>query len=533
MNVTPREWRFVAIASLTLLLVTSIPYVVGFWMSDADRIFGGFVYAVEDGNSYLAKMQTGAAGHWLFHLAYTPEPHLGGLFFLYYILLGKLSRFLGLSMVAGLHLSRVFSVPFGMYCYYRFIAYWTPNRAVRKLGCTLFGFTAGLGWLWIALGRGLTLGAIPVDLWVPDASYFFSAFLFPHLPLAQGLYLLFLTNAFDYISTGRGHSGTSAALAGLLVSLIHPYTLPVAGVILGLFIGVEVICRRWRLWPAVARLALVTVPSAPYLAYTVVVFWTNPAFRSWREQSQTVSPSPIHYALGMGLILIWAAVGAVYGGRSRVRHIGFLVTWAVAVPVLAYVPSSIQRRFTDGYQAPLTVLGAWGMWNVLTQLQRPRVRRGLLTFCVGSMTLTNVLLVASALALLPGSNEPIFRPTMEQRAADWLVQHAQGQVVLSSYTSGNYLPTRGAVRVFLGHGPETMHSSKKRALAGRFFDLETDDAWRRRLIAEYDVRWVWWGPWERALGDFDPGQATYLRQMYDRGGYVVYGVEGGGGEVDR
>ena len=520
-----RNSQFAIHNSLIVLAITSIPYVFGAALATEERVFGGFVYAVEDGYSYLAKMQMGAAGHWLFHLAYTPEPHQGGLFFLYYILLGKLSRLLGLSMVTGLHLSRVVTVPFGLFCYYRFIAYWTPDRAVRKLGHLLFGFTAGLGWLWLALGRDMTLGAAPVDLWVPDALYFFSALTFPHLPLAQGLLLWFVTDAFDFLTTGRVRSGILAALVGLLVSLIHPYTLPIIGIILGLFLCVQVIRRRWRFWPAVGKLALVMAPSAPYLVYSLVVFWTNPALRSWREQSQTVSPWPRYYALGMGLILVWAAVGVARRRTLPGRHVGFLITWAVAVPILLYVPSSIQRRFLDTYQAPLTVLGAWGMHSVLSRLRRPLARHVLLAFSVGIMMLTNVFLVIGAVALLQGQSEPIFRPATEQRAADWLAQRAQGQVVLSDYMTGNYLPTRGAVRVFLGHGPETMHSSEKRELVEQFYDSETDDVWRRNLITTYDVRWVWWGPWERALGTFDPHEATYLRRAYDAGGYAVFEVE--------
>ena len=38
------------------------------------------------------------------------------------------------------------------------------------------------------------------------------------------------------------------------------------------------------------------------------------------------------------------------------------------------------------------------------------------------------------------------------------------------------------------------------------------------LLAEYGVDYVLWGPAERALGEFDPGQAAYLRPIYDAEG---------------
>ena len=48
-------------------------------------VFGGCILLVEDCYSYLAKMRQGAEGAWLFHIAYTPEPHSGTLFFLFHL----------------------------------------------------------------------------------------------------------------------------------------------------------------------------------------------------------------------------------------------------------------------------------------------------------------------------------------------------------------------------------------------------------------------------------------------------------------
>ena len=47
---------------LIILIITSIPYLIGALSSTPDRVFSGFVIAVEDGNLYLAKMNEGARG---------------------------------------------------------------------------------------------------------------------------------------------------------------------------------------------------------------------------------------------------------------------------------------------------------------------------------------------------------------------------------------------------------------------------------------------------------------------------------------
>jgi uncharacterized membrane protein len=96
---------------------------------------------------------------------------------------------------------------------------------------------------------------------------------------------------------------------------------------------------------------------------------------------------------------------------------------------------------------------------------------------------------------------------------------------LGSYETGNYLPVHAGGRAFLGHGPETVNADQKRVDVARFFDAATEDDWRRDLLQRYDVDYVFWGPVERDLGEFDPGTASYLRRVHEAGAHVVFLVE--------
>ena len=182
-----KEWLWVLAWSMVILIVTNLPYLYGALVSTSNRQFSGFVIGVEDGNSYLAKMQQGRSGYWLFRLTYTPEVHQGELFFLFYILLGKLAGLTGLSNILVFHLGRLVTILFGLMTFYYFAAYFIPEVKVRRLAWLMFGFGGGLGWLWLGLGGPAEVGTMPVDLWVPDASFFLSSLTYAHLPLAQGL----------------------------------------------------------------------------------------------------------------------------------------------------------------------------------------------------------------------------------------------------------------------------------------------------------------------------------------------------------
>ena len=142
------------------------------------------------------------------------------------------------------------------------------------------------------------------------------------------------------------------------------------------------------------------------------------------------------------------------------------------------------------------------------------------------LSLTNVLLVAGNCLALRGQPAPIYRDAAEIAALDWLDERVDfDDVVLAAYETGNYLPARARARVFVGHGPESVRADEKKALVARFFDATVTDVWRRQVLAQYGVDYVLWGPVERALGDFDPGRAPYLRLIYDAGGYTVLEVE--------
>jgi len=263
--------------------------------------------------------------------------------------------------------------------------------------------------------------------------------------------------------------------------------------------------------------------SAPVVAYSAWVFTTDPVYATWAAQNRILSPHPLHYLAAYGVPLVLAA----FAVRDAWRDEGaawLALAWVAVVPLLVYLPFNLQRRLVEGVQVPLSLLTAWGVLSISksrTQSPKPVLVGVVLVV----LSLTNVLLVAGNCLALRGQPSPIYRETGEVAALDWLNGRVEpGDVVLAAYETGNYLPARVGARAFVGHGPESVHADEKKALVARFFDATTDDAWRRQLLAQYGVDYVFSGPAERALGDFDAGRAMYLRRVYDTDRYVVFGV---------
>jgi len=563
------EWRFVLIVSIIALAASSVPYVLGAALATDTRMFGGFVYAVEDCYSYLAKMRQGAAGSWLFHIAYTPEPHRGALFFPFHLLLGKLAALipgghgstvdggsltetLTVRMVWVYHGARVIFGLVMLITVYRFLAACTKRVAVRRLALLMVTFGGGLGWLLVASGQPNLLGSLPLDFILPEGFTFLVLYAFPHIALARILLLwgiLFLLRAWReppdpnhasrithhasrftfHVSRFRHYTSRTqgpkwAVLAGLLwltMGLIVPFYVAVAWAVVGgawLALGLR---ERRVPWQEGLLAVGAMIISTPILVYSAWVFTSDPVYATWASQNQILSPHPLHYLAAYGVPLLLAAFAIPTAWQEE--GLGWLaLAWVGVVPVLIYLPFNLQRRLVEGVQVPLSLLAAWGILNFKWSESRLRTFVGVLL--VG-LSLTNFVLVVGNCLSLQQTPAPIYRDAGEVAALNWLNGRIKPtDVVLAAYETGNYLPARVHARAFVGHGPESIHADEKKALVARLFDAATDDAWRRELLAQYGVDYVFWGPVERALGAFDPMEAEYLTPIYGGDGYALFEV---------
>lgn len=547
-EIARREWYFVLLVGVLALIITLVPYVLGAALATEERVFGGFVLALEDCHSYLAKMRQGAEGAWLFHIAYTSEPHIGTFFFPFHLLLGKVAALLpGNDLTARMvwvyHAARwIFGLGL-LLTVYRFLAEFSERIAVRRLALLMVTFGGGLGWLLVALGRPGWLDSQPLDFILPEGFTFLVLYAFPHIALGRTLLLwgiLCLLKAW-----GGGHAirntqyamgnkwgvlriaySVLAGLAWFLMGLIVPFYVAVAWAVMGAAWVVLCVRRRRVMWQAALLAAVPVVLSAPVVAYSLWVFNSDPVYEVWSSQNLILSPHPLHYLAAYSIPLALAAF-AVRGAWRSERPAWLALAWVGVVPLLVYLPFNLQRRLVEGVQVPLSLLAAWGLCEIADcRLRIANVRRwlavGVVLFIV---SLTNVLLVAGNCLTLRGLPAPIYRDAAEVAALDWLDGRVEpDNVFLTAYPTGNYLPARVWARVFVGHGPETVHFREKGAFATRFFDAATDDAWRQGLLEAYDIDYVFWGPRERESGAFDPRTVSYLRPIYDADGYAVFEV---------
>jgi hypothetical protein len=535
-------WGFIAL----VLAATSAPHLLGFATQGEAYRFTGFVFGVEDGNSYLAKMMTGSYGDWLFRSAYTAEPQNGMFIHLSYLILGKLAAPPGLhdQLAALFHLYRLAASTLVILATYDFLAFFQADIRLRRLGLALVTLGSGLGWLLLLMDS--PPGSLPLDFYSPETFGFLSIYGLPHLAMARAFmlwallqYLWAVRQLQEYASIDAlGRRVVKLAALWLLAGLAQPLVALIIGVVicwhlagLGAWLfsrhlrGLPADGQRWRRLLVLSIVAGI-LPGMLVLYNAAVAMW-DPYVKAWTAQNLILSPSFWYYLLAYGLLLPYAWAG----GKRLLRNdpwVGWLPAgWILLLPLLAYAPLGLQRRLPDGiWVAWVTVaLAALPPWPSLdapaAAFRRYRlVQAPCLLLFPGMLILLLVGLLAARSPHLP-----IFRPVDEVKTFEFLQADADpGSVVLAAFNTGNALPAWAPVRVLVGHGPESANLARLRPQVKAFYQPDTTDGQRLALIHRYQIRYVFWGPAERSLGGWNPSQASFLQLAARNGDYFLFAV---------
>lgn len=546
--ISRREWGGavgVAAAWAALLL---LPYLLGHWLAPAGSVYTGLLQNVED-STYLSAIVQGHGGAWVYRDLFTLEPHTPAFIEGFYLFLGHLGRWLGLSVVGAWHLGRFLSNIAAFLAAFLFAATFLRQRGARWAAYLLA--LAGSGWDMVRLPQTWewtrAAEAVPIDLKMPEAHLFYSALTYPHFTSGIACILLFFLLLLYAYNAPPGRRRwlllAGAGAANLALAVIYPFLILLPAAVMGGYLLLRMRQARRILWRAGLELAGTLLLSAPLYLYYFGVIQTNDVYRAWNAQAITLSPHPLHYLLTYAPLLLPALAGWRTQRRLEAnerRKFTFLWVWLGVAALLLYLPIPPQRRFVEGLQIPLSVLAAYGLtetvipWLLQTRLlqallRRPRyqpasLRRLLLLLALLGNSIVSAYLYLGALATLTLIQPyPLFRPQAEIAAMTWL-RHAggPGDRVLASYWTGSYLPVITGDAVFVGHLYETVDFAVRKAEAEQFFAATTSDAWRQQLLAQHEIDYIFYGPAEQVSGNFDPTRAAYLRPVLQNNMVVVY-----------
>jgi hypothetical protein len=397
--------------------------------------------------------------------------------------------------------------------------------------------SGGLGWLVYALNNrsnlfaGDTTGSI--DLTIPEAIAFRSVFAQVHFVVGTALLCGSIHLCFGAVAERKTSRAAAAGLLLSLLAVVHPYMVVVGFVVAFACLLTRPLLTARTIGPpqslqttrAAATFCVAMIPGAAYLFYLDKSNWVS---REWLRVTDTLSPAPLEYASGFGFVAILAVLGFRLMWKTR-PYGRLLLVWCLAQAALLYSPVSFQRRLVEGVQLPLSIAASVAVLYISNRiLRRHRKYRSAFLICVVALlSLTNLGFIAGEIAVAAS------RAAIDPRryvSADliesfqWLRANSEpGAVLFTSYLTGNLAPSMTGRRVFLGHYGQTARSGEKGANVTEFYSGKLNDIEARELFNDHNVRYVIYGPFERAISEnFAPPR--WLRLAHHAGDVQVYEV---------
>ncbi len=534
-NVSPSEWRWVAIVSGILVTLTLLPYAWALIASvDTPYTFMGILSNPKDGATYLSKIQQGADGNWLFELRHTPQSHDPAGFHLFYLGLGHIASLFGLSNVVIFHLARV-ATSFFMFAglYNLGASIWSRPRP-RRLFFMLVSVGSGLGWLALVFYPG----ELAPDLLVPEGFPLLAAYTNPHFPLAIGCQALLTTIFIRVFRPGyfeaptSDNGGLSVIILSIILAIISPPSLIAMGGALVAFILIRgyLLTKTARQNPKFQQklienhqiipiskfqvpmhearwAAMLILPAAPLALYYLMVFRFNDVFGDFNQQNITISPNIILFIFGYGLLLILAIPGLLRAFR-RFEPDGdqIMLLWFLVNVLLIYTPFALQRRLFIGLIIPIVYFAVRAIEDYWVERVPERLRMASLIFLFVFILPTHVFTFGAPLAFAvldqeAGADNLLLVHENYLAAFDELdAMGGKNGVVLSSPAIGLWLPSQTQMRPVYGHEFETVPAEERREQVEDFYRgidcvtlLESDKL-------PFHVRYVLWGPKEDDMG---------------------------------
>ena len=539
-----KEWLSVALVTLLMILLTAVPYILAVITNPPDQFFTAIFMNPEDSQTYFAKMIEGYNGAWLYTIPFTVEVHTPAFVGVYYIWLGHVARWLGVSLLFIWHAARVVAIAILSITIYLFIRNFIDDFRSRMIAYLLSLFGSGLGWVLFLSGNLYWLDAFPVDFKQPGAHIFFTALTYSHISLVTACLLAIALILFR-LQTNPRYGWWLAIFAGILnlcLVLLYPFMIFLIGLIAVYYYLALCWSSRQILWRLGWQFFVVFLLPLPVVLYYAYTLQTNEIFSAWHNQSVILAAPWPHILLSYG-IMVALAVLTWWRLPNQRQRTTILWCWIFAVITLLIIPSPPQRRFIQGVQVPLSIFSTiamisiilpWmqqsGSWQKL--IARPRytsvkLTRFVLMFFLLFMSLSNIYLWFDVIRVVTITKpDPLIRPMDELTATDWLKDNGDLSLnVIGEYQTGNYVAAWAGNHVVTGHWTETVDYPRKEAEVAQFYDGQTSDEWRQALIEQYQIGYVWHGPREQELGDFDPTTAVYLQPIYENNTITIYKVD--------
>ena len=537
------EWGFVVIVLVIILVITGLPYIYGYLSTPGDKKFMGMMLDVPDHLQYFSWMRELATAN-LAANKLTPEPNKPVFFNLLWWGLGHLGNLVGWGYPVLYQLLRVLAAGCFFPLAYLFCAWYFEDRWQRKIAFLTVCLTSGLGWILVVLKYTLAKGELlfPLDVFVAEGNTFLGILGYPHF-IAALLYVF----AFYLVLRGEQKKNYWYAIAaGLFAQFLgwqHAYDLIIVYAVLGTYGVLKLIRdRKIPVYLLVSGVVIFGISCWPAI-YSVMLTSLDPLWKQVLAQfanAGVYTPNLLHLPILLGIAFILALITAIkdhpFRSGGQPDYPLFITGWFWVSFALIYLPVDYQIHMLNGWQIPISILAVKGLFEWIipffesklktaTKLKRWNAEVVIPVIFLISISLTNIYLWTWRFLDLSRHDYPFYLYKDEVNGLEWLDNHgSDSDVVIGSLDIGQYIPVITGKPAFIAHWAQTVNFHGKTDLVQQFYSNQSGEEMRKKIIEEFGIRYIFYGPAEKKLGDFNPSEASYLTQVFTSPSVEIFQV---------
>ncbi len=523
--------RFFLFSSLIIILVATLPYLIGLALTPHNAMFfGNRVIAPADFSIYYSYINQGRLGHLFMSDAFTSEPYPATLIQPLWLVLGLAARALHISAPAIFAIARVLAIPVFLWTLWWATGWiWPDDSTKRRIGYIFPIVASGLGGLAILFQTGSITNNIWTypDLWVSEAYTMLTLGSSPHFILVTAGIIFILVSVERSWSSATWRPTILAGIVALLTLSIHPFH------VLTWFI-VWLLLTIWRWiqsrkfpWSYVVRWMTVIFMASPVLLLYALQLLTDPLTINRAIQNINTTTPLWMTIIGLGLPLFAGGFGVLMW-KPKDERWRFIVALVVSYFVAIYLPLAFQRRLSQGIMIPIAwlavpaVVALFEYWRRKYELLAPVIIFFALLLVSSTWLLVDYVTVADYFRDLSLPARMYYVPQKYLALGKYLQTTKLDQPVMSTLLEGNVLGALSAHHFYIGYGVETINFSAKLDTINLFYQTMTIEQ-QRGLLQQNSLCYVIDSSRTRAYGQaFQPQLWPDLRAVWSGADIVLY-----------
>lgn len=513
---------FLSNLRLLLLILTHAPNMIFYLVH---------FYYIHDYTLYLSAITQGASGYWLFRNPYTTEPSTRGIFYIFYLLAGKIGGLFQLESPIIYHLARLFSLElFIIFCFVlakiilgNRLAFWGAFFAIITTISPLILFIRRMNypyytpWWWENLESLERLNGLP------------------HNIFGQALLVLVFIFITYYYQKRRLKFILLASLASFIGGIIFPPLLApivISPVLAYLFFTLrEVIWRRKSNFDLNLGIGLAVVVGFSLASlYTIKIqeqqgfpwnIWTSWNVERWNYQEPNFT-SDLFFSLSVAIIFTVPAALKTLGSGSweQLLILAWIFSSFVLLPLANFLQIPVLRLFQAAPFVPLGISIAQTIFNCVPKVYYSLWKKTFfLLYILFTFPLTFLFLTWRIESLKKIPDHAL--PKTAYEAIRFIKYNLPKESAIMSEYIGLTIPVYTPTLSYFGHPSLTKDVKNKHENLINFYSQKMPEVSAKKLLLDNNISYVYLGHEEKR---FNQGVLTYnfLQPIYQNPDVIIY-----------